>query len=98
SNCHGWVFTGGRFIVPGSQVDLVLKENGYQEVHEPHPGDVAVYRQGSAVLHTALVRYVTEGQPVLVEGKWGSLGVFLHPADKSPYGPDYTFYRSARHG
>src|SRR5207248_4115602 len=32
SNCHGWVFTGGRFILPGAQVDLVLKENGYQEV------------------------------------------------------------------
>jgi hypothetical protein len=98
SNCHGWVFTGGRFVVGGAEVDKILKENGYEEVYDPRPGDLAVYRAGGAVSHTAKVRYVTEGQPVLVEGKWGTLGVFLHPADKSPYGTDYTFYRSARRG
>jgi hypothetical protein len=41
---------------------------------------------------------VAEGQPVLVESKWGNLGVFLHPADKTPYGTEFTFYRSARSG
>jgi hypothetical protein len=98
SNCHGWVFTGGRFLLSGEDVELILRENGYAEVAEPHPGDVAVYRQGGAVAHTALVRYVSEGQPVLVEGKWGTMGVFLHPADKSPYGTEYTFHRSPRRG
>lgn len=98
SNCHGWVFTGGKFLLSGDDVDLILKENGYTETHEPHPGDVVIYRQGGAVSHTALVRYVTEGQPVLAESKWGTLGVFLHPTDKSPYGTDYAFYRSPRRG
>lgn len=98
SNCHGWVFTGGQFLLSGDDVDLILKENGYTETHEPHPGDVVIYRQGGAVSHTALVRYVTEGQPVLAESKWGTLGVFLHPTDKSPYGTEYTFYRSPRRG
>lgn len=98
SNCHGWVFTGGQFLLSGDDVDLILKENGYAEAHEPHPGDVVIYRQGGAVSHTALVRYVTEGQPVLAESKWGTLGVFLHPTDKSPYGTDYAFYRSPRRG
>lgn len=98
SNCHGWVFTGGKFLLSPEDVELILKENGYAEVQEPQPGDVAVYRQGGTVSHTALVRYVAEGQPVLVEGKWGAMGVFLHPADKSPYGTDYTFHRSARRG
>jgi hypothetical protein len=44
------------------------------------------------------VRYVTEGQPILVEGKWGALGVLLHPVEKSMYGSEYTFYRSGRAG
>ena len=98
SNCHGWVFTGGRFLLNSDDVELVLKENGYTETNEPQAGDVAIYRQAGAVTHTALVRYVAEGQPVLVEGKWGALGVYLHPADKSPYGTEYTFYRSSRRG
>jgi hypothetical protein len=98
SNCHGWVFAGGKFNISGEAVEAILKENGYTETHEPQPGDLTIYRQGGGITHSAIVRYVTEGQPVIVEGKWGSLGVFLHPADKSTYGSDYTFYRSARHG
>jgi len=98
ANCHGWVFTGGKFFLGPDDVELILKENGYTEVHEPHAGDVTIYRQGGVVSHTAIVRYVSEGQPVMVEGKWGTLGVYLHPADKSFYGTDYTFHRSARSG
>lgn len=96
SNCHGWVFTGGKFLLSPDDVEQIVKENGYTEVHEPQPGDLVLYRQGGTVAHSAIVRYVSEGQPVLVEGKWGGMGVFLHPADKSCYGTDYTFYRSGR--
>lgn len=98
ANCHGWVFTGGKFFLGPDDVELILKENGYQPVPEPQSGDVAIYRQNGAVSHTAVVRYVAEGQPVMVEGKWGTLGVYMHPADKSFYGTDYTFYRSPRSG
>jgi hypothetical protein len=98
SNCHGWVFTGGRFWVGGEAVEGILKENGYAEVSNPAPGDLVVYRRGETVLHTAVVRYVTGGLPVLVEGKWGALGVYLHPVDRSCYGTEYTFYRSPRPG
>jgi hypothetical protein len=98
SNCHGWVFTGGRFRVAGEDVEVILKENGYCEHHEPQPGDLIVYRQGGSISHTAIVQYVTEGKPVLAESKWGNLGVFFHPANRSPYGTDYTFYRSPRQG
>lgn len=96
SNCHGWVFTGGKFLLSPDDVEQIVKENGYTETHDPQPGDLVVYRQGGLVAHTAIVRYVTEGQPVLVEGKWGTMGVFLHPADQSCYGTEYTFHRSAR--
>ncbi len=80
-------------------MELILRENGYRQVSDPRPGDLVVYRgQGRTVAHTAVVRYVSDGQPVLVESKWGELGVFLHAADKSVYGTAYTFHRSARRG
>lgn len=98
TNCHGWVFTGGKFILGPDDVELILKENGYEEVQQPQVGDVIVYRSSGTIAHTAIVRYVTEGQPVLVEGKWGNLGVYLHAADKSTYGTEFTFHRSTRTG
>ncbi|HJZ59763.1 MAG TPA: CHAP domain-containing protein [Gemmataceae bacterium] len=98
SNCHGWVFTGGRYWVTGNQVDLVLRENGYRPVAPPHPGDLIVYRNADEIAHSAIVRYVTDGLPVMVEGKWGCTGVYLHLVDQSCYGADYTYYRSRRHG
>src|SRR5262249_16159325 len=98
SNCHGWIFTAGKFNIPGDEVELILKENGYQPISDPHPSDLVVYRTRQGVAHTAIVRSVTEGHPVFVERKWGNLGLFLHPVDKSVYGPGYPFYRSHRLG
>jgi hypothetical protein len=98
SNCHGWVFAHGRFILGHDSVELILDENGYTETHEPEPGDVVVYGSRGAISHTGIVRYVTEGLPVIVESKWGALGVFIHPADRTPYGTQYSFYRSHRQG
>jgi hypothetical protein len=97
-NCHGWVFTGGKYILSPDDVELILKDNGYESVAVPQPGDVVIYRNGAGIAHTAVVRYVTPGQPVLVAGKWGVLGVFLHPVEKSCYGSDFTYYRSDRAG
>ncbi len=97
SNCHGWVFTGGRYWVSGSEVEAILSDNGYQAVTDPRPGDLIVYRnKDGAVAHTALVRYVSAGMPVLVEGKWGATGVYLHGATDSLYGTAFTYYRADR--
>ena len=98
TNCHGWVFTGGRYWVGGDSVDSILTDNGYQPVTDPRPGDLVVYRKGDEVRHTAVVRYVTEGMPVLVEGKWGVGGVYLHTVENSIYGQEFTYYRSPRAG
>jgi len=98
SNCHGWVFANGRFLLSPDDVETVLTENGYHPTHAPHPGDLAIYRRDGKIIHSAVVRYVTPSLPVLVEAKWGVMGVFLHPADQSFYGTDYTFYRSDRPG
>lgn len=98
TNCHGWVFTGGKYILGPDDVELILKENGYELVQTPRPGDVVVYRSASEVTHTAIVRYTAPGQPVLVAGKWGVLGVYLHPVEKSCYGTEFAYYRTARRG
>ena len=57
-----------------------------------------IYRNDAGVTHTAVVRYVTPGMPVLVEGKWAWMGVFLHPVDRSCYGTNFAYYRSGRPG
>ena len=98
SNCHGWVFTDGRSPISGEKVAVILKENGYLAVEVPRPNDLVIYGSPVCSLHTGIVRYVSEGQPVLVEGKWGIYGVFLHAIDNSPYGTIYTFFRSPRTG
>jgi hypothetical protein len=100
SNCHGWVFTGGRYWVPSEEVDRIVKDNGYRPVPRPRAGDLVVYREPDGkVIHSGVVRFVDEdGQP-LVESKWGLASRFLHPADRHCYaGSDAVFYRSARPG
>jgi hypothetical protein len=97
-NCHGWVFTGGRYWVSQDDVENILVENQYQPVSNPRVGDLVIYRSLGKVNHTAVVRAAGEGGLVLVEGKWGWMGVFLHPVGDSMYGKEYTFYRSPRHG
>jgi len=100
SNCHGWVFTGGRYWVHGDAVDRIVKDNGYREVKVPRAGDLVVYRQGDGkVMHSGVVRYVDERGGALVESKWGTAGRFLHPADRHCYvGADPIFFRSPRTG
>ena len=97
SNCHGWVFSGGKFAIRGAEVDTILAENEYDPVPAPQPGDLCVYRNDTnGVAHTAIVRSVLDDGTVLVEGKWGRLGVFLHPVGHSAYGAQFSYYRTDR--
>jgi hypothetical protein len=97
SNCHGWVFTGGRYHVGGRHVDAILSDNGYAKVSEPAAGDVCVYRNADGeVAHTAVVRASLPDGTVLVESKWGRMGVYLHGAENSCYGTAFTYFRTAR--
>lgn len=99
SNCHGWVFTGGRYLLLGHQVDGILSDNGYTAVSDPAAGDVCVYRdQGGRVTHTGLVRAVLDDGTVLVESKWGRLGVYLHAVGESCYGTEFAYHRTDRGG
>jgi hypothetical protein len=98
TNCFGWVFTGGQYWLEHDQVETILKDNGYRVVATAWPGDLVVYRDGETISHAAIVRAVCDDGAVLVEGKWGWMGVFMHPVDDSCYGENYTLYRSDRPG
>jgi hypothetical protein len=96
-NCHGWVFTKGEGWVAGNDVPAILNENDYWKVETPQPGDLAIYRsETGSCRHTAIVR--ATGDITMVEGKWGWMGVYLHPSDRSCYGQLIEYYRSAREG
>src|SRR5262245_43887989 len=97
-NCHGWIFTGGRFWVRNEHVDLILNDNGYQKVDKPRTGDLIIYRgDNGGMLHSGLVR-VADDQLVLIESKWGVMGRYVHPPAEQPYALTWTCYRSPRHG
>lgn len=95
SNCHGYVFTSGRYAIRGEDVEYILADNCFAPVATPAVGDVAVYRgRAGKVIHTGVVRIAGGPDSVLVESKWGPLGVYLHHAELSPYGTGITYYRN----
>ncbi len=99
SNCHGWVFTGGKFGIHCVDVDRILADNRYAQISQPQPGDVIVYRdEQGEVVHSGVVRFVSGNGLVLVESKWGPLGRYLHPPDCQPWGGRFSYYRSPRGG
>ncbi|MFO0925984.1 MAG: hypothetical protein U0736_02970 [Gemmataceae bacterium] len=98
-NCHGWVFTAGRFLLRGRDVETILKDNGYAPITDPRAGDLVVYRdEAGAITHTAVVVTTASGL-VLLESKWGAGGRFLHTATMHAYDVDgCVYYRSPRRG
>jgi hypothetical protein len=100
TNCHGFVFTGGRYWLGGAQVGAILDDNGYERVSVAQADDLAVYRDPSGkIAHTGVVRGLAADGVVLVESKWGQGGRFIHRHDRHSY-PDTecAFYRSPRGG
>jgi hypothetical protein len=97
SNCHGWVFTGGRYLIPDHVIDSIIEENGYRPVEQPAAGDLVIYRneRGEAI-HSAVVWAIGNDGRALLESKWAWMGLFLHFADSSPYGRNWHYYHSAR--
>jgi len=97
TNCHGWIFTSGQFMVGGRSVELILEDNGYQPVSIPQPGDLIIYREANhAITHSAIVCFLLPDGRVMVESKWGTLGTFIHLIDDSIYGSLYSIYRTSR--
>ena len=98
SNCHGWVFAGGKYGVRDPEVAGILADNAYAEVAEPREGDLAIYFRGDRIAHSGLVRAADKRSTILVESKWGPFGVYLHPVDQQPWPGVCKFFRSPRAG
>jgi hypothetical protein len=99
ANCHGWVFTGGRFLLNGPQVERILKENGYTVTDMPQPEDLVVYRNNQGqIVHTGVVRGVLDDGTVMVESKFGLDGRYLHQPQDQPFSQKWAYYRSTRAG
>jgi hypothetical protein len=99
SDCHGWVFANGQFIIKSESVNRILDDNGYQRVDEPKAGDLIVYRNvKDAVLHTGTVKATGDDGFVLIESKWGFTNCFWHEPSEQPYSQRYAYYRSPRRG
>ena len=98
-NCHGWIFTGGHYLLPYGDVEAILQDNGYRPLEHPEVGDLVVYRDGNgSICHSALVCAVRQGGEVLLESKWGTEGRYVHSPEATPYGQSWTYYRSPRGG
>jgi hypothetical protein len=97
ANCHGWVFTEGRFLLRGTGVETILRANRYRIVTEPKPNDIVIYRDVTGkILHTALVQAVLSNGTVITESKWGIDKRVLHRPEDQPYSARYDFYRTER--
>lgn len=98
ANCHGWVFTGGRYCLSPDDVEKILVENGYRAVTRPKPGDLIIYRdEDGNIVHSGLVR-LADGDLVLVESQWGPKVRYLHEPAEQAYSSRFTYYRSPRGG
>ncbi|HEV7222791.1 MAG TPA: hypothetical protein VGN42_08825 [Pirellulales bacterium] len=99
SNCHGWVFADGQFIIQNRWIDRILKENEYSPVETPETGDLIVYRDvDGSILHTGVVKATGRDGFALIESKWGLFGSYLHEPRHQAYSEAFAFYRSPRRG
>lgn len=99
SNCHGWVFTGGRYWIPIESVDTILNDNGYKLVPTPLADDLIVYRgDDGRPVHTGIVKAVGDDGFVLVESKWGKQDIFWHTRDQQAFGTRFEYWHADRDG
>jgi hypothetical protein len=97
-NCHGWVFTGGRYWITGLDVARVLKDNGYVPVTKPAPGDVIIYYNSrNEPVHTGLVR-ASDDLGIIIESKWDVRGRYIHLPEAQDYSDTWVYYHTDRPG
>ncbi len=97
ANCHGWIFTDGRFLLKGNDVERILCDNHYELVADPRPSDLVIYRnEMGSILHTALVQGILRDGTVITESKWGIDQRFLHLPANQPYSQHFAYYRTDR--
>lgn len=99
ANCHGWVFAEGEYWIPTEFVDTILRDNGYEWIAAPVPGDLIIYRDDRRrPIHSGIVKAIGEEGFVLIESKWGLPGVFWHTPDDQAFGDEFEYWHSPRPG
>jgi len=74
ADCHGFTFAEGKYWINNSEVGKILAGDRYVKVSIPTIGDVAVYREkGKGVVHSGIVRSVTDKGETAVESDYGAL-------------------------
>ncbi|MCX7112849.1 MAG: hypothetical protein NTX45_22565, partial [Proteobacteria bacterium] len=77
TDCHGVTFTNGEYWINDTEVDKILDKGGYKPTSQPQTGDILVYREGKAVVHSVTVTKVDAlGKVTEVSGLGG-----LEPAE-----------------
>jgi hypothetical protein len=99
SDCHGWVFAGGQYVIRSESIEQILEDNGYERVDQPRGGDLIVYRDHeNDIVHTGTVKATGESGFVLIESKWGFGSCYLHEPEQQRFSKRYDYYRSPRLG
>ncbi len=91
-NCHGLVFASRRAQIAETDMDDLLRRDGYvplQSGQTPQVGDVVVYRdEVGEIEHTG---FVSRLEPIgtvpvaFIWSAWGALGEYEHRAHVCPY-------------
>jgi hypothetical protein len=97
-NCHGWIFTAGKYVVQDADVLTILTDNGYEAIDDPREGDIAIFLSGRLALHSAFVLQRPTSSKTYLQSKWGPFGVFNHGIGEHPFRGQCVFYRSQRRG
>ena len=99
-NCHGFTFLGGaEWIKYNSDVETIIKDNGYSVTRNPSVGDVVIYRDDKGeIQHSGIVAAVSGDKVTRVISKWAMYGLHEHNLLDVPksYGQKTTVYKSNR--
>ena len=76
-NCFGYAYARahGWFNDPNLFIDDDFSE---VPMHKARGGDVLVYKKGRNIVHSAIVKTVTNGKIETVRSKWGKLAAVIH--------------------
>jgi hypothetical protein len=95
--CHEWAFCGGPNESAAMDPEGYLRQHQFQQVAEPEPGDLIIYRSKDSgeIIHSGVVKAVGNDSFVLIESKWGARGRYLHLPDSANLPPaSHAYYRS----
>ena len=85
-NCHGLTFASRRTGVSPEEIGDILLHDGYAPVPlaEILPGDIAIYRSATEIIHSGIV-VGKRGDIPWVLSKWGQMDEVVHAVTDCEY-------------